>query len=222
MAAAFNRGRINGQQAIEPGCFALPSAEQVQPLLSGVVERGKFLLKDWLVVNSRVRANIFLPQDAELVLTYQANMDGDPDEHIRLSWGQGISWLVYSRRTTVVADLRGRRPTGGAAPTGTDLYLTSAGAPAILADRTWLLSVPLVDITEMWPEPPTAGAAPLSLEMDGPVLGVLNVDAAIDYQIPGAPLPDHASAHPAVLGLFDVMKSAALRCSMVLNQRFLR
>jgi hypothetical protein len=126
------------------------------------VDRAAFLLRDWLVPHSRVRANIFVPQDTELVLAYQANMDGDPDEHIRLSRGQGITSLVYSRRATIVADLRDHRQSGGIAPAGSDLYLTNDGAPAILLDRTWLLSMPLVDITEiMWPELPLlTGSAP--------------------------------------------------------------
>jgi len=42
-----------------------------------------------------VRANIFVPQGAELVLVYQANMNGDSDERIRFSHGQGITSLVY-------------------------------------------------------------------------------------------------------------------------------
>ncbi len=224
VSAAFNRGRINGRQAIEPGCFQLPADDTIKPILTALVERAKFLLKDWLVPESRVRSNIIVPQDDELVLAYQFNMDGDCDEHIRLSRGEGITSLVYSQRATVVADLRGRKQSSGAVPSGTDIFLTGPGAPVVEADRTWLLSMPLIDVTEMWPEQPShaGGKASLSLDLDGPVLGVLNVDAAIDYGRAGAPVPDLASDHPAVLALFDVMKSAALRCSIVFNQQFLR
>jgi hypothetical protein len=83
--------------------------------------------------------------------------------------------------------------------------------------------MPLIDMTEMWPLLPLAPIerAPLSLDMDGPIIGVLNVDAAIDYEKAGAPNPEQASTHPAVLALFDIMKSAAVRCSTVFNQRFL-
>jgi predicted acylesterase/phospholipase RssA len=224
VTAAFNRGRTNGQQCIEPDCFALPDPNEIKPILAAVVDRAAFLLKEWLVSDSRVRANIFIPQGSHLVLTYQFNMDGDPDEHIRLSRGQGISFLAYSRRATVIADLRGRRQTGGTTPSGSDLYLTSDQAPAILADRTWLLSMPLIDVTEMWPDLQfgRGDPAPFSLEIDGPILGTLNVDAAIDYDRDGAPSPDHAANHVPALALFDVLKSAALRCSMVFNRRFLR
>jgi hypothetical protein len=61
---------------------------------------------------------------------------------------------------------------------------------------------------------------PLAADMDGPVLGVLNVDAAIDYTKLDAPSPDLARSHPAVLALFGLMQSAAIRCSVSLNRRF--
>jgi hypothetical protein len=221
VAAAFNRGRINGRQAIEPDCFTLPPEDEIKPILMALVDRAAFLLRDWLLPDSRVRANIFVPQNAELVVAYQANMDGDPDQHMRLSHGQGITSLVYSRRATVVADLSRRNHWGPSPAAGRDAYLTVAGAPAILHDRSWLLSMPLIDVTEMWPGLPSRGQAPLALDMDGPILGVLNVDAAVDYGRAGAPSPAQASGHPAVLALFDAMKSSALRCSIVLNRRFL-
>jgi hypothetical protein len=222
--SAFNRGRINGQQAIETDCFTLPEDDEIKPILSSIADRAAFLLRDWMIPASPIRTNIFIPQDEELVLAYQVNMDGDPDQSIRLSRGRGINSLVYFRRVTVVADLRGRTLAGGVAPAGSDLYLTSQGAPAIRQDRTWLLSMPLVDITEMWPRSSgqTASSAVLSLDMEGPILGVLNVDAAINYELTDAPAPNRATNHPAVLALFDVMKSAAMQCSIVLNRRFVR
>jgi hypothetical protein len=79
--------------------------------------------------------------------------------------------------------------------------------------------MPLIDITEMSPFP--RNEVPFSLDLDGPTLGVLNIDAAIDYSKENAPLPERASNHPAALALFDVMKSMALRCSMILNEKFL-
>jgi predicted acylesterase/phospholipase RssA len=223
--AAFDRGRANGRATIEPACFALPDAASIRPILEVLAERGRTLLAPWLVPDSKIRVNIFVPDDGELALAYQVNMDGDPDEHIRFAEGEGISSLVYSQHVTVVADLRSREQSGGAVPSGTDLYLDRKGAPAVSRDRTWLLSMPLVDVTEMWwprlPEPGIAAEA-FSLDIEGPVLGVLNIDAAVDYSAAAAPSPANASTHPAVLALFDGMKSAAVRCSMEFNRQFLR
>ncbi|HEY1260409.1 MAG TPA: patatin-like phospholipase family protein [Stellaceae bacterium] len=105
--AAFERGRINGRQAIEPDCFAVPPAQDITPILSDIAMRGAKLLQRWLVPESPVRCNIFLPDEEteELVLAYQVNMTGDPDEHLRLVAGEGISWLVYLEHRTVIADL---------------------------------------------------------------------------------------------------------------------
>ncbi|MEI9984308.1 MAG: patatin-like phospholipase family protein [Aliidongia sp.] len=221
--AAFDRGRINGRDAIEPDCLALPETGTIRPILSGLAETAKLLLTPWLVPGSKVRGNIFVPEGDELCLAYHVNMDGDRDEHLRFSHGEGISSFVFRHHATVVADLRSREQSGGAAPTGTDLYLDGEGAPAVEPDRTWLMSMPLVDMSEMWPKLRRVGAAadPFWLDMDGPVLGVVNIDAAIDYTIANAPGPAAAETHPAVLALFEVMKSAALRCSIEFNRRFL-
>jgi hypothetical protein len=82
------------------------------------------------------------------------------------------------------------------------------------------MSAPVLDVTEMWPNLPSDGAKSFSFEMDGPVLGVLNVDAAIDYARLDAPIPARAASHPIVLALFDAMKSAGMRCSIEFNKRF--
>ena len=221
--AAFDRGRRSGQQAIEDGCFDLPPAAAIRPVLAALARTAEILLAPWCVPGSKIRVNIFVPEDDEMVLAYHINMDGDRDEHLRLSWNEGVTSFVHRNHATVVADLRGRRQSGGAAPAGTDLYLDREGAPAIETDRTWLLSTPLLDVAEMGPNPVPAGAAapPFCLDMDGPALGVVNIDAAIDYAIPGAPEPAVAATHPAVLALFDGVKSAALRCSIEFNRRFL-
>jgi predicted acylesterase/phospholipase RssA len=217
--AAYRRGRINGQQAIEHGCFDVPPRQAVEPLLKALVKKAEFILSSWTVPGSVVRANIFIPQeDGSLVLVYQANMDGDCDCEMRFASGQGITSLVYSRRAIILSNLEERRHSFGEAPGDEDLYLTREGAPTIRKDRNWLFSIPLIDATEMWPQTPSQ----LHLDFDGPVLGVLNIDAALDYSKGGAPSPERAFDHPAALALFDVMKTTALQCSVSLTQRLVR
>jgi predicted acylesterase/phospholipase RssA len=224
IGSAFNRGMVAGRQAIEQGCFRLPPPEDIEVELRALVQMAEHLLKEWLVPNTRVRANVFveeLPRTAGdepmLCLAYSAGMDNDVDRNIKFQRGQGIVWLAYEGCVSVVADLAGQRQTAQAR-TGQDPWLNSQGAPAILEDRTWLISMPIIDAAEMTPA--SRGATPpLSLDMDGPVLGVLNVDAAIDLSLPGAPAPQKAGESPAVIALFAVMQATALRCSRLLNAR---
>jgi hypothetical protein len=169
--------------------------------------------------DTKFRANIFIPVQNSLRLTYSYNMEGDSDKDLVFpSLSMGVSGNCYQLSTTLVcnlakvAKLRDEQP---------DTYRALFEMPAALQDkvkkdRTWLMSTPIFDPQEVrvvGTRTPTAVpvASDLGIGLRGPVLGVLNLDAGWDYaKIELSPDSDVHSGDARIRAIADIMQAEAL------------
>jgi predicted acylesterase/phospholipase RssA len=216
--AAFARGRTAGCAAVRAADFALPADDSIEPILKALTTQATSLLAAYLRPGGRVRANIFVPCENTLVLRYRHNMvTEDNDYRMRLRSDQGVTGLVFTNRQLAIANLRTGRLHSGT-PTGGDPFLRQAGAPAVHPDCSWLMALPVVDMTEAWAAAPSA--SPLALDFTGPIFGVLNLDAALDYDRPDVGMESSAAWQSVLVALLDSMKSASLRIGRAFDDVF--
>ncbi len=170
-------------------------------------------------VEAKFRANIFIPVQNSLRMVYSYNMEGDSDKDLVFpSLSMGVTGACYQLSTALVcnlakvARLRLEQP---------DTYKALFEMPAALQDkvkkdRTWLMSTPIFDpqevrvvATRTHAAVPVASA--LGMCLRGPVLGVLNLDAAWDYEkIELNPDSDVHSGDVRIRAIADIMQAQAL------------
>jgi hypothetical protein len=176
-------------------------------------------------VDPHFRANIFIPVQNTLQLVFSYNMAGDSDEHLVFpELSMGVTGACYQLSTALicnlakVAQLRAQHP---------NQFNALFGMPAALqaqvkADRTWLMSVPIFDPREVRILPKRRAAqvagevqrtalSDLGIGLRGPLLGVLNLDAAWDYQAIGLdPDTDAQTGDSRIRAIADIMQANAL------------
>jgi len=216
--ALYRLGRETAQGAINPARFAIPPEAAALPILQDLAAQAAAALQPYLKPGSVVRTNVFLPiSKDELQIAYRCNMAGDSDERIEIAKGQAVTSVCYLYGEPVLANLRDEL-----------LNLVPADwmqpfRPATREDRTWLLSTPVIDVLDARPRqraPEDAGA--LVLDTEGPLFGVLNIDAAVLYFADGIDRdPVLQSRHPAVRLVFDAAKSASAALGMLINQAWI-
>ena len=173
----------------------------------------------------KFRANIFIAVQNTLKMIYSVNMDGDPDnglEFPRLM--MGVTGACYQLSTALVCNLEKIAKLREGQPSA---YKALFGMPPDLQakvkkDRTWLMSVPIFDPHEVRVRPKQRAApgstdvqrvaiSDLGMGLSGPLLGVLNLDAAWDYQTIGLnPDPDVHSGDDRIRAISDIMQADAL------------
>ncbi len=212
----FDAGRRAAQAAIIPAKFKIPDATLVLPILEELVEKATLVLRPYLVPNSLVRANVFLPWTAEVMrIAYAVNMTGHPDAAIEIAQGRGVTSLCYLYQEPILANLR-----DNLLDVAPDLSFQPF-APKASPDRTWLLSVPILDPLDLEPRRPDASRG-LEADADGPIYGVLNIDACVVYEADGLdPSPVVQAAHPVVRLIFDAMKVAEQGVGLAMNSAWL-
>lgn len=173
----------------------------------------------------KFRANIFIAVQNTLKMIYSVNMDGDSDnglEFPRLT--MGVTGACYQLSTALVCNLEKIAKLREGQPS---VYKALFGMPPDLQakvkkDRTWLMSVPIFDPHEVRVRPKQRAApgstdvqrvaiSDLGMGLSGPLLGVLNLDAAWDYQtIALNPDPDVHSGDDRIRAISDIMQADAL------------
>jgi predicted acylesterase/phospholipase RssA len=157
----FDQGYIAARDELYPYRFNLPASGFIECILYDMIDRA------WSIFppapgtkrDPKFRSNVFVPQGAELVLTYRAFMD-DPsegpadrreantDRDLRLNLRHGLSGLCYASRRALLLNME-RLQTAIAAspePDPKDKFgLTQKKQSEIRLDRTWLVSVPIFD-----------------------------------------------------------------------------
>lgn len=191
--------------------------------LQAMVEECQKVVGD--AAEPKFRANVFIPVQNELHMVFSYNMQGDSDENLVFpDLSTGVTGACYQLSTALVCNLakvarlrQGER----------NQYSALFGMPAALQnkvkqDRSWLMSVPIFDPHEVQilPKhraPPGAGEvqraalSDLGIGLRGPLLGVLNLDAAWDYARIGLdPDTDLQSGDPRIRAISDIMQASAL------------
>jgi predicted acylesterase/phospholipase RssA len=185
---------------------------------------------------AKLRANVFLPRKERMKLVYQVNMDGHPDREMEFSdHFSGLTGFCYLTRRPMIANLEtirrlvqdhGEENLFGMPP---DLQAK------VQKDRTWLASVPVFDPYELRVTPrelkPSEqqllhrGAAYKGIEtrVDGPFLGILNLDAGFVYASFSPELDPRPSVHfedERIQAIISIMQSTSLRLAEILVAEF--
>lgn len=182
----------------------------------------------------KLRANVFVALEDRLKLAFSYNMDSDGDRRMEFPDLQsGLTGFCYiSRRPQVcnleeVAKLRTDEP---------DRYRNLFGMEPELQgkvrdDRSWLASVPILDPYDLRfapearkrgdPAYPGQSFRALENQLDGAVLGVLNVDAGWNYaEIRLDRNPDVHFQDERIQAILGLMQSASLSIAEAIAQEF--
>jgi hypothetical protein len=163
---------------------------------------------------TKIRSSVFLRNRNKLLRHYAWNMEGDPDRNVTLALDAGLPGLCFMNRCPIIVNLE--RTNGMLVDRKHDVKPV----------RTWLIGMPIVDPRNfsilLNPEPGgrTSGGSYYKMErsIDGPILGVLNLDAALDYKALGL------SADPTVhredfriMAICDIMLITAFEIGGILS-----
>jgi predicted acylesterase/phospholipase RssA len=231
----YEKGAEQASRELASVTFALPAASVVEELLRALIARVLGILGETDNRRLHLRSNIFLPQRDLLVLRYSVHMEGDPDEHLVLRAGTGLSGFCFTRRAPQICNLEQirRLAEAGVLQPNQLFGMRPDEHLAVREDRTWLASVPIFDPlatysrdlaarTSRW-EPELEGRyyQQLHSPVDGAIFGVLNLDAALPYRAFGlAEEPERYGEDPRIQGIMDVMQMVSLRVGNVLAAHF--
>ena len=185
--------------------------------------------------NLRVRTNIFLLSKGQLVLAYRHNMvdpetgKEDPDSRmVFTSLDQGLTGFCFLLRCPLICNLAAIATYVDNA--GETLFnMTRDQQQSVCSDRTWLASSPIFDPNDLTfrqallpPAPvPERFATRFGISMDGPVFGVVNVDANLDYdRVDVARDTSLQGTNTRIAALLDIMQTASMRLGQILGVEF--
>jgi predicted acylesterase/phospholipase RssA len=175
-----------------------------------------------------LRANIFMAIGQHLEMRFSTRMAGTTDDGLQFpDLATGLNGWSYQTRSPAICNLGVVSAVVGAS--GGELRpfrMSRRLQDRIEPDRTWLISYPVFDPTERQPlhdAPPAAasvyapGTRRLQADHIGPILAILNVDAAWDYEELGLhESPDIHVADPRIVAMIDTVAQASLRLARLL------
>jgi len=193
--SCFADGREAAQRWLGRMSFARPEVRVIEQTLR---ELATFARKLFQAANPALdihaRSNIFLPVENEFHMAYRANMDDELDVDRDLSFADtksGLSGFVFTRRRPMICNLRkiGELQRSGKLSPSELFGMDKRLGGQVRQDRTWLASVPIFDplgiVPERWHDGMLDNRGEycheMSASIDGPVFGVLNLDAAIPF-----------------------------------------
>jgi predicted acylesterase/phospholipase RssA len=210
---------------LHPLDFRLPSEDIVTPILEMLVNQAVGVFGEQRRNQFHFRSNVFVVHGDRLILTYSYNTTGDPDEHMNFHFSQGLTGFCYLTRSTNICNLAKVHELADAEQM---FAMTRNQQDQVRKDRTWLVSTPILDPQALLPgdmdSPRKTGtdyAASFPRHLDGPVLGVLNLDAALPYA--EVNVPTHCAVQrkdPRIRAIMAVLESAALDIGAVLSQHY--
>ncbi|MGO9601228.1 MAG: patatin-like phospholipase family protein [Isosphaeraceae bacterium] len=250
LEAMFHNGRAAGFNSLGRYRFAYPPTSLIEPLLEQLIEEveGVFRGSSEML---RFRCNIFVPKYEQLLLYYRARMQPPPscariedpnplvdwDWNLELPYRSGLTGFCFVRRTPLVCNLEKFKTLfDGQIIDPRRLFgFDHALQSKIRGDRSWLLSVPIFDPDSLTIRPldtkfahqEQAGQlggqyySVLEGNFDGPVFGVLNLDAGWNYtriQLTGE--VDQMIFDPRVYSTLALMQRQALRVGKVFSGAF--
>lgn len=235
MFAAGNRFASTRFQLVS---FSTKSDQLIRGILTSIVQRAHTTLDpQGAQPGLRIRANIFLPSRGQLKIVFAANMQnpatGADDSDVAMVFdrpNQGLTGFCYTLRLPLICNL-GAIQTHVATAGQTLFRMTTAQQKLVLRDRTWLSSMPILDPNDMTYrkslQPSDALALPerfashFGAMMDGPIFGVLNVDANLEYaSLRIDPNPDVQTQDDRIITVVDMMRVAALQLGQIFASEF--
>jgi predicted acylesterase/phospholipase RssA len=196
VSRCFTDGREAAQGWLGKMSFALPGAAQIEELLRGLVNFAEEVFRAASPsIDIKARSNVFLPFKDEFRMAYRANMDDrllDTDHDLSFAdTKSGLSGFAFTRRKTMVCNLQkiGELQRSGKLSAEELFGMDKKLGGKVRPDRTWLASVPIFDPSGVVPERWSDGMLEYKGEyyhelppsIDGPVFGVLNLDAAVPF-----------------------------------------
>jgi hypothetical protein len=236
IAAMFASGREIAEEELARYSFTLPTgaeARSIEEALVKVVNQVVGLLhrpNDIL----KLRANVFVPRGQKLVLAYSHGMEGDADCALEFDDDAGLTGFCFFNRRPFLCNLRYTRQWAEQAPSLDALLLGMKPAAHLLVrgDRTWLASVPVFDPMDCWfldPDAPRMERDPEMMPvwidvpgtMEGAVFGVLNLDAAIDYDELGlSGDPESSLTDPRISSIFHLLQACSFEIGRIFSRAF--
>jgi predicted acylesterase/phospholipase RssA len=216
---SFHRGREAARAAIDTRRFDVADPASIGAILVDLVLLATEVLYPYLSSEPPIRANIFLPVSAtHMRIAYAANMENHRDVLLEVGARRSVTSICFELGIPLLANLSTKQLEPQTSIDGGQPF-----APVIDEHYTWLMSVPILDTVDLQPRMKKyrEGSA-LELDFDGPIFGVLNIDAPVIYGADGIDEdPRLQTSHPAVRGVFDAMKVAAIRVGMLMNRTWL-
>lgn len=222
----FERGRDFAARKLDGRSFHLPDAEVIEPLLQSFLQQAGTVFGDAANARCQLRASVFIPEFAELVLRYRANMSGpqDTDRLARFPFDSGLAGFSFTRRRPTICNLT-QFATLFAPGASVDIQkkfgMSQKMQDQIRKDRSWLITMPIMDpygaYTREIAANPVVGVEglhyiELDSFLDGAVFGILNLDAGFDYAVEQLPTEPQAQLQDArIQALIGVMQSIAFR-----------
>ncbi len=214
----YDRGRKAAHRCIDDRTMLiLPPEQPVLLVLQDLVEKIEVLFAPHIVPGSKIRVNVFLPTRSDiLTMAYGCNMAGHVDNGIQLSHGQGVTSLCYLYAEPFLANLRDQLlDVTDINPTFQPFNVETSG------DRTWLMSVPILDPLDSRPLPSMVFAG-LAMDTDGPIFGTLNIDANLLYGPQNLDSDPYAQSQTRLIRMvFDLAKAAAYELGLLFNDPWL-
>ena len=238
ITAMFARGREFAEEELSRYSFGLPSgseASSIEQALERIIHRAlqSFGRAEGVL---KLRANVFVPRGQKLVMVYAYGMNGDTDRALEFDHDAGLTGFCFVNRRSFLCNLRYTRQWAEQAPSSDALLLGMTPTDHLLVreDRTWLASVPVFDPMDCWFLDPDAPRMERDSEMmpvwidvpgtmDGSVFGVLNLDAAIDYDELGLPGdPDRSLTDPRISSILHLLQACSFEIGGIFSRAFAR
>lgn len=233
----YEKGRKFAENVMAGYRFDLPghdAANGVRPyieeLLERLVEKAGLIFGIDNNADLKFRSNIFLPQQEKLILTYSHNMEGASDVDMAFDAPtHGLTGFCYTLRRPFVCNL-GLIASAVEEDDRKRLFgMSAAQHDKVDPSRTWLASMPIFDPKDLtnqvnpMAEVPWPGAHYVNLDIstDGPVLGVLNLDAGFDYTAVGLNEdPEKGAADLRIEAVMDIMTVTSRQIAQILDTCF--
>jgi len=190
--------------------------------LASLVEACNLILGDDAPA-AKLRANIFVAVETQLHMVASHNMTGDADDGLIFpDLSSGLTGACYQTRTAFTCNLHTVAAVARSTPPGRPrpFYMDADLQARIRPDRTWLAGMPIFDPYEVTVQhSESAGISPGALvaarerrlNLEGPVLGTLNVDAGWDYRALNLPPePDLQLTNPRIAAILALMEARTL------------
>ncbi len=194
--AMFQHGEEFAERELAGLSFRLPAGKEekkIEAAMAGLVRRAVRIFGHADNGVLRFRSNVFLPNRDRLVLRYAYKMGNHGDRNISFAHDTGLTGYCFSSRKPWICNLGLLRQAVAKDPTPPWFGMTPDQHLRVPDDRTWLLSVPIFDTRDCWPERPSdqkrqpePGAPFIASELecptDGAIFGVLNLDANFQHE----------------------------------------
>ena len=210
------------RQVYDPGC-----GPKVLTFLEDLLRRCEFAMRAE-PGDLKLRANVFIPVQSRMEMRFGVRM-GDylDDGRCFETLDEGLTGICYQRRTAAICNLEEVAKIAEKGDTGLSPYNMDRRSHALVdPGRTWLISYPVFDPAERRPLRKASQASHqaytplmrlLPTEHTGPILGVLNVDAAWDYdKLRLERSPDMHVLDDRVVAVADVVAQASLGLARIL------